>query len=203
MRFAEEENHPGELTGSNRNEGSREEAILMSEDDAEEADVRSRIAREKIEVLSPFSSPLFFLPLDKTTICRRHSPEYRLMAHESMNEKLRVENDDSSAFGFRHIFAVPSALNPAGFSMNYSCCPTDRVFLPASSDPTLRTADFRPSPPGKSVSSKRSRGFDEEPTRVKSNWYREIPSVFIQNIPLICEILPVNFSALFFCLRIF
>lgn len=108
MRFAEKENHPGELTGSNRNEGSREEAILMSDGDAEEADVRSRIAREKIEALSPLSSPLFFFPLDKTTICRRRSPEYRLMAHESVNEKLRIENDDPSVFGLgTHSWYLP------------------------------------------------------------------------------------------------
>lgn len=122
--------------------------------------------QEEIVALSPANPSLFSPALDKTTICRRRSREYRLMAHESVNEKLRVENDDPTAFlnSAAHTFRSKSRW----ISINYSRCPTNRVFPPRSIGSDFAHSGFSPftSPPGKNVSSKESRGFDGKPTRV-------------------------------------
>lgn len=130
MRFAKEENHRGELAGSNRNEGSREEAILMSGGDAREADVRSRIAWEEIEALSPSLFPFLFLP------ARQNDHLSETFARVSTNgtwegeRKALLFESRMTTPRARHTFAVPSALNPAGFRWIIRAVPRIASFHP-------------------------------------------------------------------------
>lgn len=132
-------------------------------------------SRQSLSLISASLSnfPSLSLSLSKTTSCRKRPLEYRLMAHESEDEKLRRE---WRPFGIRARCRL-SPLNPTRISMNYSRCPPDRTYVSAPgihtalpSDPTLRTADFRPlyHPPA-GANRREIRG------RMKSERYPPIP----------------------------